>query len=620
MPEGWGQNKSIPDSWKKGNSLPENWGKQSPGAGNIWPSGNSSAAKSKTDQAPGSNFNISEAAHKGAGLLAGAAKKIGGAAKNAAGSAVEYAKSDDAAEKAAFAKEKAGAAFAGLKGKAAALAAQRKKADSSDTPADDVIEDVNDAIDEAHDASDVATDTAGFIGEAAGAESFDELYEKAMNTPDKEATSDDTAYDEEDIPDESSFFDEEESSDEPAFDEEEVPDETAFDEEEASDEPAFDESDETDMGYVSNRAETPVAAALQYPPPVSPAPMQPQPAPRQFSYEEEKKSPLVPILVVALIVLVLAFGILFGVFISQKKEKKDDNSDTAAVVTTTETTVPENVTSYTTAEPDDTEIPTNNAATKPAIQQETVTAPTNQTSKESVDLSGVINSKGAKYVYSYTTDYVLNGGKKAEQRLDLENGWNISAKSFCSAYGLIWYELWDADDGDYYGWVDSEFIDFSLKRIGERYVTTESTGLNLRSQPNSSSPILANIPRNAKINCYESGISGWYIVYYKNEKGYVSSEYVSTKPNGSATEVNGVTLYDCSKYGRINTRGGTLPSITLDYITGGEWQTLRDSLGNGWHIKATRYCNTMGITWYEIEDADDGDYYGWIDGSFIDFE
>ena len=553
--------------------------------------------------------NAAKAAKAVIGAHVAAAKFAGGAVSKLSKKAVEYAKSDDAAEKAAFAKEKAGAAFAGLKGKAAALAAQRKKADSSDAPADDVIEDVNNAIDEAYDASDAVTDTAGFIEEAAGTESFDELYEKAMNTTDEEATSDDTAYDEEDIPDESAFFDEEESSDEPAFDEEE-----------ASDEPAFDESDETDMGYVSNRAETPVAAALQYPPPVSPAPMQPQPAPRQFSYEEGKKSPLVPILVVALIVLVLAFGILFGVFISQKKEKKDDNSDTAAVVTTTETTVPENVTSYTTAEPDDTEIPTNNAAAKPAIQQETVTAPANQTSKESVDLSGVINSKGAKYVYSYTTDYVLNGGKKAEQRLDLENGWNISAKSFCSAYGLIWYELWDADDGDYYGWVDSEFIDFSLKRIGERYVTTESTGLNLRSQPNSSSPILANIPRNAKINCYESGVSGWYIVYYKNEKGYVSSEYVSTKPNGSATEVNGVTLYDCSKYGRINTRGGTLPSITLDYITGGEWQTLRDSLGNGWHIKATRYCNTMGITWYEIEDADDGDYYGWIDGSFIDFE
>ncbi len=35
---------------------------------------------------------------------------------------------------------------------------------------------------------------------------------------------------------------------------------------------------------------------------------------------------------------------------------------------------------------------------------------------------GTINSKGAKYVYSYTTDYVCNGGDKTEEGLDLEHG------------------------------------------------------------------------------------------------------------------------------------------------------------------------------------------------------
>ncbi|MBQ6212064.1 MAG: hypothetical protein IJJ57_04115, partial [Ruminococcus sp.] len=94
MPEGWGQNKSVPDSWKKGNELPENWGKQS-GGNRV--AGTSSAAG--TNQAQESDVSISELAHAGAGLLAGAAKKIGGAAKNAAGNAVEYAKSDDVREK-----------------------------------------------------------------------------------------------------------------------------------------------------------------------------------------------------------------------------------------------------------------------------------------------------------------------------------------------------------------------------------------------------------------------------------------------------------------------------------------------------------------------------------------
>lgn len=73
---------------------------------------------------------------------------------------------------------------------------------------------------------------------------------------------------------------------------------------------------------------------------------------------------------------------------------------------------------------------------------------------------GTINSRGAKYVYSYTTDYVCNGGNKIEERLDLEHGWSVTAKNVCTAYDLTWYEVWDTDDGDYYGWVDSDFIVF----------------------------------------------------------------------------------------------------------------------------------------------------------------
>ena len=168
--------------------------------------------------------------------------------------------------------------------------------------------------------------------------------------------------------------------------------------------------------------------------------------------------------------------------------------------------------------------------------------------------------------------------------------------------------------------IDTVKLPDDSKYIGEGYVITESTDLNMRSEPNSNSKVIASIPKNTKIDCYESGTNGWYIAYYKGETGYVSSEFVSIGSDGSSTVINGVTVYSCSKSGRINTHGGNLPSITLDYITGGDWKTLRDSLGNGWHIKAERYCNSKGITWYEIVDADDGDYYGWIDGEFIDFD
>lgn len=82
------------------------------------------------------------------------------------------------------------------------------------------------------------------------------------------------------------------------------------------------------------------------------------------------------------------------------------------------------------------------------------------TNISSCSKNGTINSKGAKYVYSYKTDYVCNGGNKVEERMDLEHGWHITAKNICSSYGLTWYEVWDTDDGDYYGWVDEAFISF----------------------------------------------------------------------------------------------------------------------------------------------------------------
>ena len=47
---------------------------------------------------------------------------------------------------------------------------------------------------------------------------------------------------------------------------------------------------------------------------------------------------------------------------------------------------------------------------------------------------------------------------------------------------------------------------------------------------------------------------------------------------------------------------------------------MRKKLGNGWHVNAVRCCYAKKIIWYELYDADDGDYYGWVDSDYIDFE
>lgn len=72
---------------------------------------------------------------------------------------------------------------------------------------------------------------------------------------------------------------------------------------------------------------------------------------------------------------------------------------------------------------------------------------------------GQINCHGG-IVAGFTTDYVVNGGAVGKVRNSLGDKWHVTAKNVCTNYGITWYELWDSDDGDYYGWVDSNYIDF----------------------------------------------------------------------------------------------------------------------------------------------------------------
>ena len=63
-------------------------------------------------------------------------------------------------------------------------------------------------------------------------------------------------------------------------------------------------------------------------------------------------------------------------------------------------------------------------------------------------------------VPGYSTSYIVNGGAVAKERNSLGDTWHVTAKNACQSYGKSWYELWDSDDGDYYGWVDEEHIYF----------------------------------------------------------------------------------------------------------------------------------------------------------------
>ena len=78
---------------------------------------------------------------------------------------------------------------------------------------------------------------------------------------------------------------------------------------------------------------------------------------------------------------------------------------------------------------------------------------------DGLNIRGQINCHGG-VVAGYTTDYVVNGDACGMVRQSLGDTWHITAKNSCYNYGTNWYELWDSDDGDYYGWVDENYIDF----------------------------------------------------------------------------------------------------------------------------------------------------------------
>lgn len=77
-----------------------------------------------------------------------------------------------------------------------------------------------------------------------------------------------------------------------------------------------------------------------------------------------------------------------------------------------------------------------------------------------VDQKGQIAIYDGGVVCGYTSSYVCESGACTKVRESLGDQWHVTAKNKCYNYNVEWYELWDTDDGDYYGWVDANYIMF----------------------------------------------------------------------------------------------------------------------------------------------------------------
>lgn len=156
------------------------------------------------------------------------------------------------------------------------------------------------------------------------------------------------------------------------------------------------------------------------------------------------------------------------------------------------------------------------------------------------------------------------------------------------------------------------YVDGDFSYVEVSYCTNEAGGGNNGYTSGSSSPIFLTSGSSF------TSVTAYVTLYSANG---VAGETVSCTGYASGTIQSGGTSYPVDNMkGQINCHGGTVAGFTTDYVVnGGIVGKVRNSLGDTWHVTAKNACDNYGVTWYELWDSDDGDYYGWVDSSYIDF-
>lgn len=62
-------------------------------------------------------------------------------------------------------------------------------------------------------------------------------------------------------------------------------------------------------------------------------------------------------------------------------------------------------------------------------------------------------------IFGYTDSYILDKGPQVKQ-WEMEETWHVTAKSIKYAYNQYWFDCYDTDDNDHYGWVNEKNIVF----------------------------------------------------------------------------------------------------------------------------------------------------------------
>lgn len=163
--------------------------------------------------------------------------------------------------------------------------------------------------------------------------------------------------------------------------------------------------------------------------------------------------------------------------------------------------------------------------TAPVLQSMTVAA---DSLSNHLPVNGEVKGDG---VFGYTTNYVCYGGSIEEEHA-VQNGWHITAKNYYFSHGVEWLECWDTDDGDYYGWIDINYITFYPSNSSSSNSPVTITSISPRKGQVAGNGVYGYASSYA---CYSDGKQ---VTQHKVENAW----HITAKNTCSS---HGVTWYEC---------------------------------------------------------------------------
>lgn len=163
--------------------------------------------------------------------------------------------------------------------------------------------------------------------------------------------------------------------------------------------------------------------------------------------------------------------------------------------------------------------------TAPVFQPMTVAA---DSLSNHLPVNGEVKGNG---VFGYTTNYVCYGGSIEEEHA-VQNGWHITAKNYYFSHGVEWLECWDTDDGDYYGWIDINYITFYSGNSSSSNSPVAITSISPRKGQVAGNGVYGYASSYA---CYSDGKQ---VTQHKVENAW----HITAKNTCSS---HGVTWYEC---------------------------------------------------------------------------